>query len=216
MASKTTLHALQTGGLVVVARRLAPIHLFPVAQALIEAGAPALEITLDDPLAVEMIADLNTRLGAQLLLGAGTALRVADVEAALAAGARFVVSPVFVPAIMHLCQEANVLYFPGAITPDEIFKALESGAQAIKLFPSSLISPTYVRDILAPLHSYNPVFMLTGGLDHTKIPDYLEAGVSIIGVGGNILDADALTTRQYDRITARARLILTTIQGIAR
>jgi 2-dehydro-3-deoxyphosphogluconate aldolase/(4S)-4-hydroxy-2-oxoglutarate aldolase len=216
MTRESTLSHLLTSRLVVVARHLAPEHAGPIAEALIDARTPALEITLDDPSALPTIAQLHARFGNKLLLGAGTALRPSDAEAAIAAGASYIVSPVFIPAILDLCNQSDILYFPGAITPNEMFKTLDAGARGIKIFPSSMISPQYIYDVLEPLRTMHPIIMLTGSLKASQISAYLAAGVSIVGLGRAILNAEEITSRQYDRIGARARSVLMEIQGASK
>ena len=97
MTQESVLTRLREGGLVVVARRLEREHTSSVAACLVGVGAPALELTLDEPSAIESIADIHWQLSGQLLIGAGTALRLSDAKKAIAAGADFVVSPVYIP-----------------------------------------------------------------------------------------------------------------------
>ena len=216
MTLGSVLTRLQQGGLVVVARRLEQHHIQGVAASLMAAGVPALELTLDDPTAVESIAELHQQWGDQLLIGAGTALHSSEAKKAIAAGADFVVSPVFIPSVQRLCRESDVLYIPGASSPTDIFRILRSGAKAVKLFPASLITPAYVRDILEPFRVYQPVFMLTGGLDTARISAYLAAGVAMVGVGKAILDPEALAAKQYTLIGTHAQEILRVIRETKR
>jgi 2-dehydro-3-deoxyphosphogluconate aldolase/(4S)-4-hydroxy-2-oxoglutarate aldolase len=204
---------LREGGLVVVARRLEKQHSMPVAVSLVDVGVPALELTLDEPTAIESIADLRRQLNGQLLIGAGTALRLSDAKKAVAAGADFVVSPVYIPSILRFCRESNVLYIPGAASPTDIFRILKSGTRAVKLFPASLMTPSYIRDVLEPFRNYDPVFMLTGGLDTEQIASYIAAGVAMVGVGKAILNPSALMAGQYGTIGTRAQQILQVIRA---
>jgi len=208
-----TLARLCRDRLVVVARRLAVEHVGPVAQALVDAGVLALEITVDEPSAIETIARLHERFGSQLMVGAGTVLRKLDAEDAIAAGADFIVSPVFIRDVLKLCDGTDVLYVPGAVTPSEIFAALDAGARAVKLFPASAMTSTVIRDTLEPFRNLHPVFMLTGGLDSAKIPAYLSAGVSIFGVGGAVLAQEDLVGKQYAHIGVRAGRVLAAMKG---
>jgi 2-dehydro-3-deoxyphosphogluconate aldolase/(4S)-4-hydroxy-2-oxoglutarate aldolase len=213
VTEESVLFRLREGGLVVVARRLERKHSTPVAVSLVGVGAPALELTLDEPTAIESIADIRRQLSGQLLIGAGTALRLSDAKKAIAAGADFVVSPIYIPSILRLCRESNVLYIPGAASPTDIFRILKSGTRAVKLFPASLMTPSYIRDVLEPFRNYDPVFMLTGGLDTDQIASYIVAGVAMVGVGKAILDSSALMTGQYGMIGARAQHILQVIRA---
>ena len=83
----------------------------------------------------------------------------------------------------------------------------------MKLFPASLMTPSYIRDVFQPFRDYDPVFMLTGGLDIDQIASYVAAGVAMVGVGKAILDPAALTARQYGRIGTRAEQILQIIRA---
>jgi 2-dehydro-3-deoxyphosphogluconate aldolase/(4S)-4-hydroxy-2-oxoglutarate aldolase len=213
VTQESVLTRLREGGLVVVARRLQREHTTPVAVSLVGVGAPALELTLDEPTAVESIAEIHRQLSGQLLIGAGTVLRSSDARKAIAAGADFVVSPVYIPSILRLCRESNVLYIPGAASPTDIFRILKSGTKAVKLFPASLMTPSYIRDVLEPFRNYDPVFMLTGGLGTDQIASYIAAGVAMFGVGKAILDPAALMTGQYGMIGTRAEQILQVIRA---
>lgn len=213
MTQESVLTRLRDGGLVVVARRLERQHTTPVALSLVEVGAPALELTLDQPTAIESIAEIHRQLSGQLLIGAGTVLQSGDAKKAIAAGADFVVSPVYIPSVLRLCRESNVLYIPGAASPTDIFRVLKSGTKTVKLFPASLMTPSYVRDVLEPFRNYDPVFMLTGGLDSDQIASYIAAGVAMVGVGKAILDPAALTAGRYRTIGTRAQQILQLIRA---
>jgi 2-dehydro-3-deoxyphosphogluconate aldolase/(4S)-4-hydroxy-2-oxoglutarate aldolase len=207
------LSRLREGGLVVVDRRLAKQHTMSVAVSLIEAGVPGLELTIDEPTAIESIAEIRRQLSGQLLIGAGTVLRSSEAKRAIAAGADFLVSPVYIPSILRLCRESNVLYIPGAASPTDIFRILKRGTKAVKLFPASLMTPSYIRDVLEPFRNYDPVFMLTGGLNTDQIASYMAAGVAMVGVGKAILDPAALMTGQYGMIGTRAEQILQVIRA---
>jgi 2-dehydro-3-deoxyphosphogluconate aldolase / (4S)-4-hydroxy-2-oxoglutarate aldolase len=213
VTQESVLTRLREGGLVVVARRLARHHATPVARSLVEVGAPALELTLDEPTAIESIAEIHRQLSGRLLIGAGTVLQSSDAKKAIAAGADFLVSPVYVPSILRLCRESNVLYIPGAASPTDIFRVLKRGTQAVKLFPASLMTPSYIRDVLEPFRNYDPVFMLTGGLNTDQVASYFAAGVAMVGVGKAILDSTALLAGQYGTIGTRAQQVLQVIRA---
>ncbi len=208
MTQESVLTRLRKSGLVVVARRLEQQHVAAVAADLARVGAPALEITLDDPTAIASIAELHRQWNDRMLVGAGTALHLNEAQKAISAGADFVVSPVFVPSIHRLCKQSGVLYIPGAATPTDIFRILRSGIQAVKVFPASLVTPDYVRDVLEPFRAYDPVLMLTGGLAIDRVAAYLKAGISIFGIGKSILDPAALIAQEYSRIGDRAQKVL--------
>jgi len=207
------LERLTDAGLVVVARRLEEHYIDGVAASLVDAGAPALELTMDQPDAAHSIAELHGKWEGRLLIGAGTALNTNDAKAAIAAGADFVVSPIFIPSIQRFCREREIPYFPGGATPTDVFRILKSGIRTIKLFPASLLTPAFIKDLIEPFRMYQPIFMLTGGLGIETIAPYLAAGVSIVGMGKSILDPNALKVGQYPVIRTRAEQVLKAIRG---
>jgi 2-dehydro-3-deoxyphosphogluconate aldolase / (4S)-4-hydroxy-2-oxoglutarate aldolase len=209
----TVLDRLTGAGLVVVARRLEEQYIDGVAASLVDAGAPALELTMDQPDAAHSIAEVHTKWAGRLLIGAGTVLNPGDAKTAIAAGADFVVSPVFVPSVLRFCRQKDIPYFPGGATPTDVFRILRSGLRTIKLFPASLLTPGYIKDLIEPFRTYQPIFMLTGGLGIETIAPYLVAGVSIVGIGKSILDPNALKIGEYRVIRTRAEQVVQAIRS---
>jgi 2-dehydro-3-deoxyphosphogluconate aldolase / (4S)-4-hydroxy-2-oxoglutarate aldolase len=207
------LDRLTDAGLIVVARRLEEQYIDGVAASLVDAGAPALELTMDQPDAAKSIAELHRKWAGRLLIGAGTVLNPNDAQAAIAAGADFVVSPIFVPSVQRFCRQKEIPYFPGGATPTDVFRILKSGIRTIKLFPASLLTPAYIKDLVEPFRTYQPILMLTGGLGMETIAPYLVAGVSIVGIGKSILDPNALRAGEYPVIRTRAQQVLQAIRS---
>jgi 2-dehydro-3-deoxyphosphogluconate aldolase / (4S)-4-hydroxy-2-oxoglutarate aldolase len=174
-----------------------------VARALLEGGISVIEFTLTGEGANEAIAACRAALGNAAQIGVGTVLDRDAATAAITAGAQFVVTPAVRPAVIAACRAFGVPALCGALTPTEALTAHEAGAEAIKIFPARIGGPQYIRDILAPL----PFLRLvpTGGIGPENARAYLEAGAAAVGMGGNLVSAQAVADGDWARITAAAR-----------
>jgi 2-dehydro-3-deoxyphosphogluconate aldolase/(4S)-4-hydroxy-2-oxoglutarate aldolase len=181
-----------------------------VAQALIAGGVSAIEITMTVPRAVELIADLSRALP-NALIGAGTVTDPDTARAVIDAGAKFVVSPVFRPALVEACRERDVPVCPGCFSPTEILAAWELGADIVKVFPATSLGPAYIKDLRGPFPSIK--VMPTGGVSRENAADWIRAGAVAIGAGSALVDAKAIAARQFDAITANAQAFVTAVQG---
>jgi len=152
------------------------------ARLLIKAGFDAIELTMTTPGAVEALRSLPAHVRA----GMGTVLSAGEADAAMAAGAAFIVTPCLVDGVAERCRSQGVPALIGALSPSEIWRAHQSGAAAVKVFPvSSLGGPAYVRHVRAVFPSVPLV--PTGGVREDQIRDYLGAGVLAVGMGGDLL-----------------------------
>lgn len=174
-----------------------------VARALLEGGISAIEFTLTGEGANEAVAACRAALGNAAQIGVGTVLDRDAATAAISAGAQFVVTPAVRPAVIAACRAFGVPALCGALTPTEALAAHDAGAEAIKIFPARIGGPQYIRDILAPL----PFLRLvpTGGIGPENARAYVEAGAAAVGMGGNLVSAQAVGQGDWARITAAAR-----------
>ncbi len=172
--------------------------------AAVRGGFRVLEFTLTVPGAFELIADFAR--DASLVVGAGTVLEVGQAEQAVAAGARFLVSPVTDPEVIHAASRLGVAAMPGTHTPTEMLTAHRAGAPLQKLFPAPGLGPAYVRSCLAPLPFLRIV--PTNGVDEDNALAWLEAGSWALGFVGPLFAPDDLRERDFDAIERRARRIL--------
>ena len=173
------------------------------AEAVCAGGIPIVEITMTVPGAVEVIAELS-RTAPRVLVGAGT---VVNKEAALRcmdAGAQFLVSPGFNAGTVAVAREKDLLIMAGALTPTEVMAAWEAGADFVKIFPcSSLGGPNYIRALKGPFPQVPMV--PTGGVNLETAADYIRAGATALGVGGELVQKEALQNRNADLIRGFAR-----------
>ncbi len=176
-------------------------------QAAIDGGVRICEFTLSTPGALELIAafgDRTTPAGESVIVGAGTVLTRAQLDDAVAAGARFVVSPVFDPDVIAAARDAGVAVIPGVHTPTEMLAAHRAGATALKLFPSPAGGPEWLRAVLAPL-PFLPV-VPTHGVTLDNVGEWLDAGALAVGLVGDVFRPDWLATGDFaavhDRVAA--------------
>ena len=179
-------------------RAESPDQLVGVVQALAEGGVTAAEITFTVPDAIEVIRQVRKELGDSVVLGAGSVLDPETARAALLAGAEYIVGPSTNLDVIRLCRRYDKLVMPGALTPTEVVAAWEAGADVVKIFPSDLGGPTYLKAIRAPLPQIR--MMPTGGVDLANAEAFLKAGACCLGLGGSLVEAKAVASGDFDRI----------------
>ncbi|MFG3252466.1 bifunctional 4-hydroxy-2-oxoglutarate aldolase/2-dehydro-3-deoxy-phosphogluconate aldolase [Streptomyces sp. NPDC048172] len=150
------------------------------AEAVLGAGLRAVEVALTTPDATRAVAELAAARP-DALVGAGTVLDATAARTAVDAGARFLVSPGLRPEVIRAGHRYGVPVFPGVATPTEIVRALEEGADALKLFPASAVSPSWIRDVRAALPQ--APLIPTGGVTAATAPDWIAAGAVACGMG---------------------------------
>ena len=173
------------------------------ARALVAGGLPAIEVTLRTPAALAAIAEIARSVpGAHV--GAGTIVDPAQIQAAVDAGARFLVSPGTSPALAKAAAEAPIPFLPGVATPSEAMTLRALGFRALKLFPAEAVGGAkLLASIFAPLPDL--VFCPTGGIDAAKAPSYLALG-NVLCVGGSwMLPKAALEAGDYATVETLAR-----------
>ncbi len=193
-------------GILPCARVKAPEHAQFAAETLYAAGIPNVEIPITLPEAPEVIRDLAMKYP-DMVVGAGTVLDAKAAERCIEAGSRFITSPGFIPEVVARARQADIAVFPGACTPTEVISAWRAGADLVKIFPAATAGGThYVRALKVPLPQI--LLMVTGGVSQSTAFDYILAGATAIGVGGELLPPAALQHRQGERIHELARRFL--------
>jgi 2-dehydro-3-deoxyphosphogluconate aldolase/(4S)-4-hydroxy-2-oxoglutarate aldolase len=210
-ARQSVVSAIEEAGVVAVIRIREAGRLRSIVDALIEGGVRVLEVTMTVPGAIDLIRDLSASLPAGFLLGAGTVLDVATASRVIDAGARFVVSPVFKPALIDVCHKRDTAALPGCFTPTEILTAWESGADLVKVFPATALGPTFFKDVKGPLPDVK--LIPTGGVTLDNAGDWIRAGAAAVGVGTALLDARAIAAGDYRVLTANAARIMAGVKA---
>lgn len=203
MSKETQLRQVLDCGIVAVVRSPDSQQLVEVVRALAEGGVTVAEITMTVPGALDVVRQVRQALGDQVLLGAGTILDPETARAALLAGAEYIVSPTVNLEVIKLCQRYDKLVMPGAFTPTEILTAWEAGADIVKVFPADVVGPAFFKALRGPLPQIR--LMPTGGVDLTTAAAFLKAGACCLGVGGQLVEPDAVAKRDFGRIRDLAR-----------
>jgi 2-dehydro-3-deoxyphosphogluconate aldolase / (4S)-4-hydroxy-2-oxoglutarate aldolase len=172
-------------GVVAVVRADSVTRAKEVSLACMKGGIPLVEITYTVPGATDLIQTLKRdHYTNQLLVGAGTVLDAETARLAILAGADFIVSPNFNLETAKLCNRYCVPYMPGCMTIQEMVESLEAGCDIIKLFPSKVYDPSFIKDVKAPLPQVN--IMPTGGVNLGNVQDWIKNGAVAVGVGGQL------------------------------
>ena len=199
--------------IVAVLRLDDPANAGAVVDALVAGGVRVIEVTMTVPNAIELIAELANARSTDVLIGAGTVVDTGTAARAIDAGAKFVVSPVFRPAVMAECHRLGLPAFPGCFTPTEILNAWDAGADIVKVFPATGLSPTYFRDILAPLPQLK--LMPTGGVSIDNAAGWLRAGAVAVGIGSALVDAAAVRSGDLAAITRNATRLVASVHEVS-
>ena len=170
--------------LVAVIRSKSSEEAMATAKAAILGGVNFVEVTFSVPGALDVIKNLAAESKARV--GAGTVLSKNEAEAAITAGAQFVVSPCLELALIPLCHEANVACYSGAATPTEVIAAARAGADLVKIFPADCLGgANFIRQMAGPFPEVR--FMVSGGVSLINVKDYVHAGVTGICLGSAFL-----------------------------
>lgn len=188
---------------------------YEAVEALYSGGIKCIEITMTSPNALEIIETVSQKWrGKDLIVGVGTVLDSSTSRLAILAGARFVVSPAYLPEVVETARRYGIVSMCGGFTPTELLKAWETGAEFVKLFPASVGGPDYIKAILGPLPQLQLV--PTGGINHENAVEFLKAGAVALGVGGKLVSKELLASRNYARIEEIAKLYKDSIASYSR
>lgn len=183
----------------------------PLAKALCAGGLPCAEVTFRTDAAAEAIKIMTTNFP-NMCVGAGTVLNAAQVDAAMEAGAQFIVSPGFNPKTVTYCLEKNIPVTPGISSPSEIEQAIELGLDVVKFFPAEQSGGlAKIKAMAAPY--VNMKFMPTGGINAKNLNSYLDFG-KIIACGGSwMVPGDLINAGEFDKIEQLTREAVQTMLG---
>jgi len=209
------LAALRDGGIVPVIRADSADTALRIVDALVAGGIRTLEITMTVPDAIGAIKAVADRFGSSVLLGAGTVTSRALAEGSLDAGAEFLVTPCVVLDVIAVAKERDVAVLPGAMTPTEVFTAWSSGGDIVKIFPASNVGgASYLKALKGPF----PQIPLcpTGGVNLQTIGEFVKAGASAVGVGGELVSKAAIDAGDYGKITDLAKQYVSALSAARR
>ena len=184
----------------------------PLAKALCDGGLPCAEVTFRTDAAEESIRIMATE-HPEMLIGAGTVLTIDQVDRAVAAGAKFIVSPGFDPEIVDYCLEKEILVLPGCVTPSEVAQGVKRGLKVLKFFPAEQYGG--VATIKAMAAAYVGIqFMPTGGINPKNVKDYLACD-KIFACGGSwMVKGDMIEAGEFDKIEALTKEAVAIIKEV--
>jgi 2-dehydro-3-deoxyphosphogluconate aldolase/(4S)-4-hydroxy-2-oxoglutarate aldolase len=164
------------------------------------------------PGALDGIARLAARMPSSAIVGAGTVLDADVASACIDRGAQFIVSPVCRPPLIETCHRHDVVVMPGCLTPTEIVTAWSGGADFVKVFPASVVTPAFIRDVHGPLPGVK--LIPTGGIRIDEAADWLRAGAAAVGIGGALVDAKAVAAGDLSALTVAAQRLVAAVRDI--
>ena len=188
--------------MIAILRGVEPDAAVDVADAVVDGGVTALEVTADTPDVAETIGALADRFD-DALVGAGTVLDAETARAVQLAGAEFLVTPTVDAGVIEAANRYGTPVAAGAFTPTEAVEASEAGADFVKVFPAATGGPDHVAALGGPLPQVPLV--PTGGVGPANAGEYVDAGAVAVGVGSAIVDGDAVANGEYATIAENAR-----------
>ncbi len=198
-----TLNRIRENKICAIIRGIPKDKIKPVADALIKGGITAVEVTFNTEGAAEMIQELKRLYADQLLIGAGTVLDTETAKDAINAGAAFILAPTLNIEVIKMCLRYNVVPVPGIATPTEALTAWENGARIVKVFPAGVWGPNYIKQLKGPLSQID--MMVVGAVGASNLNEFLRAGASCAGIGGELVSRQLVDDENYDEIERRAR-----------
>src|SRR3989440_2226271 len=198
-------------GIVPVVRASSSREALIAAEAVCQGGIPIVEITMTVPGAVEVIRELIKSSGSEVLVGAATVLDPETARRCLDAGAQFLVSPGLNLPTVEFAVREKVLIMAGALTPTEVITAWNAGSDFVKIFPCGQVGGAkYIKALKGPLPQIPLV--PTGGVNLNTAAEFIEAGAAALGIGGELVQADALKSNKPEIIVENARKFLAIVK----
>ncbi len=197
-------------GVVAIVRASSSAELMDVAEAIKRGGVNVIEITMTTPNALGVIKEVSRKFAGEVLTGVGSVLDAETARAAILAGAEFIVAPTLSLETIALCNRYGKVIMPGALTPTEILTAWEAGADLVKIFPSNLGGPGYIKAVKAPLPQVQLVPV--GGVNVENAGDFIKAGAAAVAVGGSLVNSKLIAAGKFDEMTETARKLVIAVR----
>ncbi|MGL5437918.1 MAG: bifunctional 4-hydroxy-2-oxoglutarate aldolase/2-dehydro-3-deoxy-phosphogluconate aldolase [Lachnospiraceae bacterium] len=212
------LDKISNGKIIAIVRGIPTTHILETAHALLAGGIYMMEVTFNQSShegireTADSIRLLNEKLRGKILLGAGTVLTSEQVQLARDCGAEYIISPNVDVDVIKKTKELGMISIPGAFTPSETVAAWHAGADIVKLFPAGLLGSSYIKSVRGPL-AHIPVSAV-GGIDEHNIAGFFKAGVCSVGIGGNLVNREAILAGDYQVVTETARNLVAALETI--
>lgn len=206
---KEVLNRILEGKIIAIVRGIPSEDVVSLAEALVQGGISCIEVTFDQSSeekakdTLKAISNIRQALGDRVCVGAGTVMSVEQVDAAVAAGAEYMISPNTNAAVIARTKALGKISIPGAMTPTEVADAYAMGADIVKMFPAGVLGCGYIKAVKAPL-KHIPVTAV-GGVNPENCADFIRAGAVGVGVGGNLVSPQYVKEGRFQEITAIAK-----------
>jgi len=208
----TILGKIHEKGIVAIVRAKNAEEGLQLANVIFEAGIPAVEITMTVPNAIDIMHELAKNYANKgLILGAGTVLDSETARQCILAGAEYIVAPNLNEDLIKLCNRYSVPCMPGVGTVTELLRAMELGADVVKLFPGEVLGPEFIKAVLGPI-PYAKI-MPTGGVSIDNLDKWFKAGAFAVGMGSGITKPFGVEG-DYDAVKRVAKEVIEKIAEI--
>lgn len=177
----------ETGICAIIRSRSKNIPVEPLVSALYEGGIKVIEVTFNTAGAVSLISEIKKKFGEKIFTGAGTILDIESVKQSIDAGAQFLVSPHIDLKLIEYSRKRNIPFIPGAFSPTEVLLAWQNNVELVKLFPANVVGPSYIKALKSGPFPHIEI-MPTGGINLENGPDFIKAGASVLGIGGELIN----------------------------
>jgi 2-dehydro-3-deoxyphosphogluconate aldolase/(4S)-4-hydroxy-2-oxoglutarate aldolase len=201
---------IENPGIIPVFRNISKEKLFPLIDALIAGGISCIELTMTIPDAINLLRICRDRYDGKITIGMGTVIEKEQARVAIEAGAEFLVSPVLSFDALNEAKKFNIPFIMGAFSPTEIYRANQSGADYVKIFPLNVPGIRYIKDILGPMPGIK--IIPTGGIKLNQVQELLRAGVSAMGIGSDLVSEKLIEQENWQAITDHALLFLKEVE----
>lgn len=202
---------------IAISRGIHADRIVETAQAISRGGIKLFEVTfVRDPHdgikeTLLSLKKLSSALGNDITIGAGTVLTTDEVHMAADSGAAFIISPDTNTQVIEETKKLGLVSIPGAMTPTEIVRAYDAGADFVKVFPASVLGVDYIRAVKGPLR-HIPLIGV-GGINKDNAVAFLSAGAAALGIGGSLVDSKAILSGDFRLLTERAQSIIKAISN---
>lgn len=199
------------GNIVAIIRGVDPLEVISVQEALLEGGINWVEVSLsEEEKGLECIRKLHEKFGQDIYLGVGTVTKIDQARKAIAAGARFVLTPGWDKELVQELKKLNVDMYPSVFSPGEVMQALNQNVQVLKLFPAANLGTNYIKNLKGPFPNID--LMAVGGITMDNILDYYHAGCSYFGLGSDLVPRGA-TKKDKEQIKNKARQYVSVLKN---
>lgn len=174
-----------------------------VVEVLSKSKINSVEITLNREDSKEIIKKIATEYNDRMIIGAGTVLNKQDLIDVINMGAKFVLSPVvWDKEMFDICKQNKVVSVPGAYSPSEVYQCFQNGADIVKIFPASTVTPKFFKDIKAPLGHLR--LMAVGGVNEKNIAEYFANGAGYAGIG-SLFNKEDVLNKNYEKLAEKVK-----------